>query len=163
MYVLSDQNAPVHISSIEQTDVPTHIWALDLDNLDFTLQPIYVLEEFNSPAVEVAVRNARFYVPSMWNILIFDRDTAQLDAVPLAECAGREYTAFVYGPTKTIPRAETIFITNYHADRKTVTPLINRQTMLCHPISESEWVVITPAEVYNRYLKDMQVGDLINA
>ena len=161
MLIFNEHSTPVIIHSIQSPNIPEYMWVFDMAERDFMLSPIQMVEESFSPSMQVSVRGFDFVVPASWNILVYDRDTAQVDVIEIAEAAGREFTAMIYGPNKSQPSPGVISITNYFIDRKNVNPSLNKHQMLCHPISTTEWVVVGPSDGFNKYLKDLSVGDLI--
>lgn len=161
MLIFDGDSQPVILSSINGPTVSEHMWVLNLTELDFMLAPLLMLEEVVCPSIQLMVQGFEFVLPANWNILVYDRDTAQLDVVELADAAGREFTAMLYGPKKTKPEAALITVTNYHVEHKNVGPSLNKHQMLCHPVGPEEWVCVSPSDAYNKYLKDIIVGDLI--
>lgn len=161
MLIFDGESQPVILDSIHGPTLTDHMWVLDLSMLDFTLAPLVMLEEVVCPSIEVMVNGFQFILPANWNVLVYDRDTAQLDVVELAECAGREFTAMVYGPSMAAPSPAIITVTNYFIEKKNVGPSLNKHQMLCHPIGPNEWISVSPSDAFNKYLKDIIVGDLI--
>lgn len=161
MLIFDGNSQPIILDSIHGPTVSDHMWVLDLSMLDFTLAPLMMLEEVVCPTIELMIKGFQFRLPANWNILVYDRDTAQLDVVELAECAGREFTAMVYGPNKSAPAPATVTVTNYFVEYKNVGPTLSKHQMLCHPIGPDEWISVSPSDTYNKYLKDIIVGDLI--
>lgn len=161
MMIFDDHSRPIIIDSIHGPTMSEYMWVLDLAMMDFALAPIDILQEIVCPSIEVLIKGFQFILPAGWNILVYDRENAQLDVIELAETAGREFTAFTYGPSKASPSPAIITVTNYHNEFKNVGPALNKHQMLCHPIGPDEWVVISPSDPYNKYLKDIIVGDLI--
>lgn len=161
MLIFDDHSQPIILDSINGPTVTTHMWVLDLSILDFTLAPLVMLEEVVCPSIRIMVRGFEFTLPANWNVLVYDRETAQLDVVELAETAGREFTALTYGPRKTAVSPAIVTVTNYFVEHKNVGPSLNKHQMLCHPIGPDEWICVAPSDSYNKYLKDIIVGDLI--
>lgn len=162
MLVFDGDSKPTILDSIHTPTAVDHIWVLDLAMMDFTMTELVVLEEVVCPTMEVEIGGFRFLLPAFWNIVVYDRDTSQLDVVKVSEAAGRDFTAFVYGPNKAKPTPKPISVTNYLAGYPNVTPSLNKHQMLCHPIGPDEWVVISGSDRYNKYLKDTVVGDIVN-
>ena len=161
MLVFDGDSKPMLLDSIHTPTSVDHIWVLDLSLLDFTLIPLQILEEVVSPAIEIQVNGFNFIVPANWNIVVYDRDTSQLDVIEISETAGREFTAFVYGPNKAKPLPVIVTAVNYYPGYANVSPALNKHQMLCHPISPDEWVVISNSDGYNKYLKNAEVGDIV--
>lgn len=161
MLIFDDEAQPIIIDSIYSPVKTDHMWVLDLTMMDFTLSPLLVLEEAICPSVQVQLKGFEFILPAYWNILVYDRETQQLDVVEISEAAGREFTAFIYGPHKHQVSSAPIYVTNYFLDRKNTYPTLNKHQMLCHPINANEWVLVGPSDGFNKYLKDKNVEDLV--
>lgn len=161
MLLFDQESKPMLLDNICTPTSVENFWVLDMGMMDFTLTELNTLEESFSPAFELEIQNFKFWVPTRWNILVYDRDTSQVDIVEIAETAGRDFTAFVYGPKKAKPEPATIKVVNYTPNAPHVYPTMTRAQMLCHPISADEFVVISGTDGYNKYLKNIVVGDLI--
>jgi hypothetical protein len=161
MLIFDGNSQPIILDSIHGPTVTEHMWVLDLSMLDFTLAPLLMLEEVVCPSIRILVKGFEFTLPANWNVLVYDRETAQLDVVELAETAGREFTALTYGPKKSSVSPAIITVTNYFVENKNIGPSLNKHQMLCHPIGPDEWICVSPSDTYNKYLKDIIVGDLI--
>lgn len=161
MLVFDNNNDVIILDSIHTPTVSDHVWVLNLDALDFMLTPLQVLEETICPTLELFIAGFKFCLPANWNILVVDSETQQLDVVEISELPGKEFQAFVYGPKKHMPDSAVIQITDYFPNRRNVGPSINKHQMLCHPIAPDVWVNVSNSDSYNKYLKNMVVGDLI--
>jgi len=161
MIIFDETNHPIILDNINGPTISEYLWALDLTIMDYTLIPLYMLEETTCPSMQLCVNGFDFILPAYWNILVYDQDTAQLDVVELAETAGREFTALVYGPKARRPSPVKIQVTNYFVEYRNVGPFLHKHQLLCHPINSTEWVSVGPSDCYNKYLKDSIVGDII--
>lgn len=160
MLIFDTNNDVLILENIYTPIISDHYWVLDLNMLDFTLAPLLVLEEVVAPSIEIMVRGFRFHLPASWNLLIVDQETLQLDIVEISELAGKQFNAFVYGPKKPSFELAPVTVTDYFLNRKNVGPSINKHQMMCHPISADSWIVVSPSDTYNKYLKDKVAGDL---
>ena len=161
MLIFNEHDSPVILDSIHGPTASEFMWVLDFSMMDFTLAPLMMLEETVCPSIQLRVNGFEFILPANWNILVHDRETAQLDVVELSDTAGREFTALIYGPGMSRAEPATIMVTNYFVEYKNVGPSLNKHQMLCHPIGPDQWVSVSPSDAYNKYLKDNIVGDLI--
>lgn len=161
MLIFDDETKAHYISSINGPIVAEHFWVLDLNLLDFKLTPLLVMEEIIAPTIELMIEGFAFPLPANWNILVVDDESMVLDVVELAEVAGREFKAFVYGPKMNMAKTITISVIDYTLSAVNVGPMLNKHQMLCHPISPDSFVAVSPSDTYNKYLKDKVVGDLI--
>ena len=167
MLVFDNNNDALILDSIHTPTIADHIWVLDLQMLDFTLAPLLVLEEIVSPSIELMIRTPvipdgfRFVLPANWNILVADPESMQLDVVEIAEVAGKEFRAMLFGPEHSMVDTAVISATDYYPSHHNVGPSLSKHQMLCHPVAPLTWVNVAPSDTYNKYLKNLVSGDLI--
>lgn len=161
MLYCDENNDTVLVDSLHQPIVSRYMWILDLQLQDFTLSEITSLEEVSCTTLQLTTNGFSFNIPSHWYVLIYDPETCQLDAISLAESAGRDFKAFVFGPKKTVISNTTVSITDYYSNKISVYPSIPKGGMLCHPISIDSWIMLSPVDVYNKYLKNIDISDII--
>lgn len=161
MLIFDENSQPVIIDSIYSPTPTEHKWVLDLSIMDYTLVPLMMLEEIICPSIQLRIQGFEFVLPANWNILVYDKDTSQLDVVEVSDAAGKEFTALLYGPHKLYPTPGTITVTNYFIEYKNVGPSLNKHQMLCHPVGPNEWCSVGPSDSFNKYLKETTIGDLM--
>jgi len=161
MLVFDNNNDALILDSIHTPTIADHIWVLDLSMLDFTLAPLAVLEEIVSPSIQLMINGFQFVLPANWNILVCDEESMQLDVVEIAEVAGKEFRAMLYGPDHGMVETAIISATDYYPTHVSVGPSLNKHQMLCHPVAPLTWVNVAPSDTYNKYLKNLVAGDLI--
>ncbi len=161
MLIFDNNDQAIILDSIHTPTVADHFWVLDLNIMDFTLTPLMVLEEIVAPTIELSIMHFDFPVPANWNILVVDEETSQLDIVEVAEVAGREFNAFVYGPDRHRHEMMNISVSDYFPNHINVSPSLSKHQMLCHPIAPDRWVSVAPADTFNKYLKDTVAGDIV--
>lgn len=163
--LICDDNNYTYIVDDIYTPLPIeYFWVLDLKMLDFTLTPLLVLEEMVCPSVMVKVNGATCMLPASWHMLVFSEETLELDVVEIGDLAGREFTAFVYdnrNPQIVRYKPSVVQVIDYSPSYQNVSPALNKHQMLCHPVGPAEWVCISSSDCYNKFLKDMVVGDII--
>lgn len=160
--LIFDHNTNAVILDSIQTPTPTDtFWVLDLSMQDFTLAPLVTLEEIVGPTMELMIYGFRFVLPTSWNILVCDEETMQLDVIEIADIAGKDFTAHVYGDHHKMAEIAAIMTTDYHTNSVNVAPSLSKNQMLCHPIAPNTWVNVSPSDVYNKHLKGMVSGDII--
>lgn len=161
MLIVDEHNS---ISILENIHVPTHadyFWVLDLQLLDFTLAQTLILEELSCPSIAIEIAGSTFSLPAKWNILVVDEDTSQLDVVEIKKLAGHQFNALVYDPTRHMAEGFPIKVVDFSGDHHNVNPSLNRHHMLCHPIGQTQWVCLAPNDSYNKYLKNLAMGDIL--
>jgi len=161
MLVFDSNKKAILLDDVHAPVVTDHIWVLDLNIKDFTLSSFLVLEEIVSPTHELMIDGFKFNLPSNWNILIVDQETLQLDVVEVSELAGSEFYAVIYGPNMPMAECGKITVTDYKPSFCNVGPSLSKHQMLCHPISPYSWVNVSHSDLYNKYLKNAIIGDLV--
>lgn len=161
MLIFDENNQTILLDSIYSPVKSEYFWCLDTDDKDFCIAPLNILEEITAPTFTINLDGFSFDVPASWNVLIYDAETMQIDSVELGNAAGKDFSAFVYGPVQNHHSGQKIVITGYKPVSKSVAPLLNKHQMLCHPISPIHWVCITPHDV-QKHLKHVYVGNLLN-
>ena len=162
MLIFDENSKPIIIDSIATPLLTEYFWVLDLDIMDYTITPLMMLEEIVSPTITLMIRGFEFTLPANWSMLVYSDDTMQLDVVDVGELAGRDFLAMVYGPNTTIVSSGHVRVTNYNPEEVNYAPPLSKHQMLCHPVGPDEWVNVAPSDVYNKYLRDCVVGDIIN-
>jgi hypothetical protein len=161
MLIFNENDETVILDSIHTPVLSEYFWCFNAEELDFMLSPLNVLEEITSPMFVLTMYDFDFMVPSNWNILIYDRETAQVDVIEIATAAGKEFSALVYGPKTLHAESQTIRVTGYHPVNRVVAPLMNKHQMLCHPVNPDYWVCVTPHNV-QKITKNVLLGDIMN-
>lgn len=161
MLIFDNNSNAVLLDSIHSPTPSEYFWVLDFEMMDYTLTPLTGLEEMIVPVMEVMVNDFAFVLPANWNMLVIDDDAYQLDVSEIADLAGREFNAMVYGPELINGELAVVTVTNYSPSFKIVGPSLNKHQMMCHPISADRWVSVAPSDSYNKYLKNCVMGDII--
>jgi hypothetical protein len=139
-----------------------YYWVLDLSIKDFTLTPLLILEEIISKTHTIEINGFAFKLPSPWHILVYDEDTMEIDMACVGEnLAGNNFTAMVTGPKTSNVKPGKIRVVDYSPEDISYAPSLGKHQMLCHPISPNEWINVSPSDIYNRYIKNCIVGDLL--
>lgn len=172
MQVLPDYNKPYIIESISSPIVIRHCWMFSAPACDFMLEPIKYLEETSSPMLKVRVNNTEFWVPADWNILVTDRETFQLDTVPIESCASVKHEAFAFVADELKLRTLDIMVLDYQAQAGCVVhPMISKGMALVHPVGPAGArlggspvqlsIIIGPHDLH-KHLNGKTVGDLFS-
>lgn len=159
MLIFDETQRTIILSDIHTPLTSDYIYVLDLEMKDFKLVPLLVLEEIVAPAAELLIDGFKFTVPTLWSILIGDDETSIIDIIPVKDLLGKNFKAFVYGHKSMRPVLKDIEITNFFNIHTVVAPSLNRQQMLCHPISANTWINISPSDSYAKNLKEVLIGD----
>lgn len=161
MYFVDENYKTIIVETAYDPVISEYMFVLDLEIRDYTLAPIHFLEEYITPTMTVLIDDFYFDLPANWNVLVSDEETLKIDVVSISELAGKDYTVFVYGLNLPRPLFKNIKIVDYKSSAKNATPSLTKNQMLCHPISEKEWINISPSDSYSKYLKDVDLNDIL--
>lgn len=161
MLIVDDNNKSIIIPNVHVPVTSTHFWVLDLQMLDFTLSKITMFEEYSGPSVAIEIEGFVFSVPKEWNILIADPEISTLDIIEIDKLAKQSYHVVVYDNERNFAHCSRVRIVDQSNHELIVNPSLNRHQMLCHPIGVTRWVCIAPNDSYNKYLKDLTIGNLL--
>ncbi len=161
MLIFDENTRPIIFQSHSDPTPSDYFWVFDLEMMDFTLTKIVFLEDTVGPSITLQVGNFNFDIPSFWNLLIYDPDTSQIDVISLKEACGKSFTALVYGPNTNTVTGVKVVAVDYSPCKSHVYPALNKHQMLCHPIGPDSWVMVSPADSFNKYLRDAVIGDIM--
>jgi len=161
MLIFDENNKAIIIQDIYTPTLFEYFWVLDLAYKDFKLSKLVFLEEVTCATLQLSVLGFDFCIPANWHILIVDPETMRLDVIEAHNAMGKDFQVLLYGPTRTRHDAALLQVTNYFPHRSHANPVISKQQMLCHPVDENTWINISPSNPYNKYLKNMDIGDII--
>lgn len=161
MLIFDDQSSPIIIDNLYSPLPSRYLWVLDLTMMDYTLSPFVILEQTTCSSITLEIKGFQFVLPAHWYILVYDEETTQVDVVKISDLAGAEFTALVYGPKMTKPQPARVSVVDYHSVHHNIGPSLNKHQMLCHPIAENCWVSVSSTDVYNKYLKDTVLADIV--
>lgn len=164
MLIFDENLKPIVLENVHSPTPTEYFWVLDLSDMDFTIAPLTMLEQIIGPAMRLKVRGFEFWVPTMWNLLVFEEDTSQLDVIKIKKAPGTEFTAFTTDVLNyTLMKCEPglITATDYSPEQVIVAPALGKHQMLCHPIGPRTWINVAPSDSYNKYLKNTVIGDII--
>lgn len=168
--ILSEINRPYVIDSLT-APLPQGSrfhWTFSAQQLDFKLTEITYLEETLGPTVTLLIEDSEVKVPGAWNILIVDRETYTVDAVPVTACASFAHEAFVFSPEDGKLITAPIRVANWEQKGSCIYPAVEKTGAVVHAISPgkmhgkttSRGVVVGPNDLW-RYLGGKTVGDIL--
>jgi hypothetical protein len=160
MLIFDENTHAILVESITTPMTTEYFWVLNLEIMDFTLTPLIVLEEVVGPTIVLEIHGFRFKLPATWCTLVFAEETMQLDVVENGDLAGKDFTAMISGPNTTIPLPGHVKLIDYILEDYNYVPSLSKSQMLCHPIAPDLWVNVAPSDPYNKYLKDLVVGNI---
>lgn len=161
MVILDEDSKPVLIDSITTPLKTSHFWILDLEEKDFKLKELEVLEEHTTPILVINVYGYIIELPADWNILISSPETNQLDVAEISELTRGNHRLFVMDYQKNKVHNAPVKVVHYEPRGILHSPALDKNQMLCHAIGPNGWLCVSPLDNYNKYLKNAIVHDLI--
>jgi hypothetical protein len=129
--------------SYEMTDIPDEVDDMQfcvLDNSnskdpDYFYIPLIFLESFNSPALVLKIGEHVIKMPVDWQILIGEKDSGDLEVVPLTSINDRGFSAFCFNPRSSFrPEFHEIEIEDVYQDVKWYFPKLKPGQLLAIPL-----------------------------
>jgi hypothetical protein len=94
-------------------------------------------------------------------MLVYGEETMQLDVIEIGELAGKDFTALISGTDLSMAVPGHVKLLDYTPEDYNYVPSLTKNQMLCHPVAPNMWVNVAPSDSYNKYLKDLVVGDIL--
>lgn len=161
MLYFDSSNRIISVDSIYSPIIDNFIWVLDLEQFDFTLNPMTMLLEITTPSIEVTIEELCIRLPTSWYVVIYDDEIGMMDVVQVSDLLGRNFKLFTYGFNDLMVSGTNYILNKYIPKDVCVMPNLNKKQFLCHPINGSQWICVGPTEAFAKKLKDMFVGELI--
>lgn len=161
MLILDENCHSIILDSVMTPLITNYFWILDLEIKDFTLTPLLILEEIIAPTVTLRILGFEFKLPANWTMLVYSEETMQVDVVDIGKLAGNDFTSLICGPRMSTVKPGHVIVTDYTPEFVNYAPSLSKHQMLCHPIGPDEWVNVAPSDVFNKYLKNNVVGDIL--
>lgn len=172
MMIFTDYNKPYILESLSGPIVPQYHWVFSGEMCDYTLAPITILESTTGPSIEFVIEGFTFILPCSWHIMIVDKETTQIDTIPVSHCARSNYTALLFSPHDSKMRECEIKVVDFHENASLVHPILSKGTMMCYPVgpelkaggkNEDNILCINagPYDLVGKILGDVTVADII--
>lgn len=153
--LISDENSlPYNIQSIDEPIQCDYFWTLNLDEQDFRLSKIVLLEEFQTPSLTLNIFGSLLELPSEWNILVYSPETSVVDMIQISDTTRGNFSAVVLNHKTNKVLENSIRVVSYSPSTSIQVPSFNKNSMLCYPIGNDMWIMVAPTDTYNKYLKD---------
>lgn len=160
--VISDEKSyPILIDSIDTPLSTDHFWVLNLNERDFMLNDLVMLEEITTPVIAFNVGGYVVEAPADWNILIYSPETSQIDIIEISELTRGDFSAFLFDHKHNKVTKNVVNVVDYNTYGTIHTPSMNKNVMLCHTAGPHHWVCISPTDNYTKMLRDCTVGDIL--
>lgn len=161
MVISNEESKPIYIESIDVPTITDYFWTLNLDEMDFMLQPLEMFEELTTSVLVLHIMGYAIVAPANWNILVYSEETSQLDVAELSDLTRGGFSALIYEHETDRVIGSEVKVVNYEPESKIRTPLLTKNLMLCHHLGPKHWACISPTDNFNKFLKGKVIGDLM--
>lgn len=161
MLIFNENAEIVVLETIYTPLVTKYCWITDLENKDFNLMEIKLLEEMVGPCVTLNIAGFTIDVPASWYMLVYSEETSDVDIVKMHDLMRGDFTAMVCGPNEHKVLPVPVSVIDYRDVGSIVTPRLSKNQMLCHAIGAAHWVSISPYDQYNKALKNVIAGEFL--
>lgn len=162
MLIFDDEGNPTIIESVFDPVVTPIFWTLNLEQEDFMFTNIGFLEEHNERGIGLSFGGQYVPLPNSWFVLIGEEEDGSLDLIKVEDIRGRDFAAFVFDFTKTLPKTVSMETTNPRVYEKFCYPIMPKHLMLVHPIDKECGIVISPNDQYNKWIKGRSMMDFLS-
>ena len=160
MVIFDENTKPVLIDNISTPMLTSHFWVLDLEEKDFMLNRLEVLEEHTTPMLVIQIYGYSIELPADWNVLISSPETNQLDVAEISELTRGNFRVFVMNHETNKIHNAPVKIIHYEPKAILYAPSLAKNQMMCHALGPKGWICISPLDNYNKYLKNALATDL---
>ena len=162
MLISNESHETIEISSIDEPVSIDHFWIMDLQQKDFMLSKLMMLEEFTSPTLTLDIFGQQINIPVEWHILVYSPETSVVDMVQISDLTRSDFCIFLYDHTTSKILENRPKVVDYTSNQLVHAPAFNKNSMLCHPVGSRYWIMIAPTDTYNKYLKDtVTIGNFL--
>ncbi len=161
MIISDDESNPIIIDNLDSPIKSNYFWTLNLAEMDFRLSKIKMLECINTPALVIEVMGYVIKVPASWHMLVSSEDTHDLDTLVTSDLTKGMYTALVMNHRKMKQAYIPVRCVDYIQSVNIYTIALHRNQMLCHALGPNNWIMLSSVDVYNKYLKNKTVWDIM--
>lgn len=161
MVIADETSFPMIIDSIDTPLSIDHFWTLNLQERDFMLNDLIMLEEIITPVIVFDIAGFVVEAPADWNILIYSPETSQIDIIEISELTRGNFSAFLFHHRHNKVTENIVTVIDYNSQGIIHTPTMNKNSMLCHTVGPHHWICISPTDNYTKLLKECTVGDIL--
>jgi hypothetical protein len=161
MIISDDYSKPVIIDNLDSPIKSNYFWTLNLTEMDFRLSKIKMLECIQTPSIVIEVLGYVIKVPASWHLLISSEDTHDLDTVVMSDLTKGCFQALIIDHVKMKQKYVPVRCIDYFQCINIHTVSLHRNQMLCHALGPNYWLMLSSIDVYNKFLKNKTVWDIL--
>lgn len=143
MRILTLDNTQKELDLVGKSIKETHYSVFSVNNkadrfFDYYFKKLVFLEQFESVGVHLRIGGHNVVLPANWSIIVGDRDTTDVEIVPIDETNDRGFTALSINPLlSTTPSFLEIEMVDIFPDMSWNTPKMDVHNFLVTPLPEN--------------------------
>lgn len=161
MIISDDYSSPIIIDSLDNPIKSNYFWTLNLSEMDYRLAKIKMLESISTPTIILDIMGYAIEVPTCWHILASSPETHDLDTLLVSDLTKGYFTVLVMNHKKMKQEYIKARCIDYIPVSTIYTISLHRNQMLCHAVGPDHWIMISSLDIYNKFLKNKTVWDII--
>jgi len=161
MILIDRHDVPVHISSLADAKKMDGFWSYDLQKRDFFCNELTTIVELQSSALTLEIAGNFVHLPVDWYTIVCDKMSGAIDTIQIHEMTNINFKLFVVGPTLRTVNELGYRVVNFDYRRQFFYPVITKQQMLCVAVTPTKWIFATPADTYQKHIKNISPSELM--
>jgi hypothetical protein len=136
-------------------------WSYDLKQKDYYNNPLTVAIELQSSALTISVSTHTLKLPVDWYVIVCDKMNGAIDVIKVHELTNTSFRLFVVGPTHHTVMEMGYRVIEFDQSATFFHPAIGKHQLLCTEIAPGNWILVSPNDCYQKYLKNMALADFL--
>jgi len=136
-------------------------WNYDLRQQDYFCTALSVVIELQSSALTIAVGKTTLTLPVDWFVIVCDKMTGSIDTIKVHELTNTSFKLFVVGPKHHTVTETGYRVIEFDQSRTFFHPVLGKHQLLCTEVAPGKWVLVSPNDSYQKYLKNMALADFL--
>lgn len=161
MNLIDITDAGRQISSASDIKKLDGCWLYDLKQRDYFCTQLTVVVELQSSALTIAVGGQLTNLPVDWFVVVCDKMSGVIDTIKVHELTNTSFKLFVIGPKHHTVMESGYRVVDFDQSRTFFHPVLAKHQMICVEIGAGKWILASPSDSYQKYLKNMALADFI--
>lgn len=136
-------------------------WNYDLKQQDYFCSALSVVIELQSSALTIAVGKTTLKLPVDWYVVVCDKMSGSMDIIKVHELTNTSFMLFVVGPKHHTVTESGYRVVDFDQSTTFFHPVLGKHQILCTELTPGKWILVSPNDSYQKYLKNMALADFI--
>ena len=161
MILVNTYNEPTPINGLTDAKNIDGFLYYDLQRRDYFASPISAVVELQSSALTLAINNNFLHLPVDWYTIVCDKMSGVIDTIQIHELTNTNFKLFAVGPIHHTVTELGYRVANFEQCKTFFYPMFTKQQMLCVAATPTKWILITPSDTYQKYVKHISPAELL--